>query len=149
MPAPPPRRTLDAIDRAEVAAVFAAIPPTQRERLLELRQLILDTVAETAGVGLIEEALRWGQPSYLTTASGSGTAVRLGVPTGADDRVALYVNCQTTLVGTYRQMYPDRFTFEGNRAIVFHVDDAIPHNALGHCVAMALCYHLDRKRARA
>lgn len=49
----------------------------------------------------------------------------------------------------YRQMYPDLFTFEGSRPLVFRVGGAIPHDALGHCIALALCYCLDRTRGLA
>jgi len=47
-----------------VAAIFDAYPPRIRSKLTALRRLILDTAQVTNGVGAIEEALRWGQPSY-------------------------------------------------------------------------------------
>lgn len=61
-----------------VAAVLAAYPAPLRERLMELRALIEETAAETDGVGPLEETLKWGEVSYLTSASGSGTTVRIG-----------------------------------------------------------------------
>lgn len=112
---------------------------------MDLRQLVLDTAAETKGVGAIEEALRWGEPSYLTSETKSGTAVRIAPVRGTADQYGLYVNCQTTLVETYRQMYPDRFTFSGTRAILFHIEDDLPRDELAHCIALALCYHLDKR----
>ena len=42
-----------------------------------LRRLIMETASETEGVGPLEETLRWGQASYLTTASGSGSMIRM------------------------------------------------------------------------
>ena len=59
--------------RREVAAAFAAYPPKTKARLKRLRRLILDVAAATQGVGPLEETLRWGQPSYLTAQSGSGS----------------------------------------------------------------------------
>ncbi len=60
-----------------VAAVFDGYPKPlkvkllalrrMRAKLLAVRKLILDTARKTEGVGAIEEALKWGQPSYLTT----------------------------------------------------------------------------------
>lgn len=47
-------------------------PKPVRAGVLALRDLILETADEIEGVGLIEEALRWGQPSYLTSETGSG-----------------------------------------------------------------------------
>ncbi|GAB5536388.1 MAG: DUF1801 domain-containing protein [Rubricoccaceae bacterium] len=128
-----------------VVAAFERYPPAVREKLLRLRQLVLDTAATTEGVGTIEETLKWGEPSYVTRAPKSGTTVRLASVRGTDDRVGLFVNCQTTLIGTFRQMYPDRFTFDGTRAITFHVDEPIPTDELRHCIALALCYHLDKR----
>ena len=51
---------------AAVDAVFNAYPQTTRTRLKALRRLILDTAKTTKGVGRIEQALKWGQPSFLT-----------------------------------------------------------------------------------
>ena len=83
------RSNLSDIPR-DVAAVFASYPAPVCERLLELRQLILDTAAVTEGVGEIEEALRWNEPSYLTSASKSGTTIRLNRVRGTADRYAIY-----------------------------------------------------------
>lgn len=56
-----------------VAAVFAAYPAGMRKRLLALRALVLDVAAKTEGVGPLTETLKWGQPSYLTDETKSGT----------------------------------------------------------------------------
>lgn len=142
-----PSRTTEAIPE-EVAAVFQAYPPAIRERLLTLRQLILDTAAVTPGVGRIEEALRWGEPSYLTPETKSGSTVRLNRVKGTEDRYAIFFKCTTSLVGTFREMYADLFDFAGDRAITFQVDDEVPTRELGHCIALALRYHLDKKVER-
>jgi hypothetical protein len=42
---------------------------------------------------------------------------------------------------SYRHLYPDDFTFEGRRALIFHAGAAVPAAALKHCIAMALMYH--------
>ena len=129
---------------ARVAAVFDAHPPRVRARLLKLRQLILETAAQTDGVGELEEALRWGDPSYLTSKTKSGSTVRINRVKGSEDRYALYFTCSTTLVETFRQVYPDLFSFSENRAISFHLDEEVPTEALSHCIALALRYHLDK-----
>jgi hypothetical protein len=123
-----------------VAEKFAGDPPDVRDKLLALRTLVLETAAVTPGVGRIEETLKWGQPSYLTPETGSGTTVRIDAyPGGA---VAMFVNCQTNLVETYKAHYPT-LEFEGVRAVVLR--DGIDEAALRHCVALALTYH-QRKR---
>jgi Domain of unknown function (DU1801) len=123
-----------------VQAVFDSYPPPLRKKLLTLRQLILDTAATTEGVGTLEETLKWGEPAYVTTHSKSGSTVRIDRKKN-QDRYAIYFNCNTTLVDTFRSMFPDSFHFEGNRALVFDVKDALPKKELGFCIAMALTYH--------
>jgi hypothetical protein len=56
-----------------VDGVFDAYPKPVKAKLLALRRLILDTAKATQGVGELEETLKWGQPSYLTTESKSGS----------------------------------------------------------------------------
>ena len=145
-----PRRThkFRKFDDSAVAAIFAGYPADVRRKLLVLRELIFDTAATTDGVGKLEETLRWGEPSYLTTESGSGSTVRINAK-GARGQYAMYFHCQTNLVETFRNWYPHKFTFDKNRAIVFNNGDAVPINELRHCIALALTYHRDRKaRAR-
>jgi hypothetical protein len=45
------------------------------------------------------------------------------------------------LVGSFRELYPDEFTFEGNRVLLFARDDKPPQAALKHCIGLALTYH--------
>lgn len=132
---------MQAITDSAVQGVFQAYDPPTRERLLRLRSLILETAESTEGVGAIEETLKWGQPSYLTSESKSGTTIRIDRVKNAPGRTALYVHCQTRLLDDFRARYPDDLRFEGNRAILFEADDALPEDALRHCIALALTYH--------
>src|SRR5262245_58720049 len=128
-----------------VAAVFAGYPARSKAKLLALRRLILETAAKTPGVGALQETLKWGQPSYLTAESRSGSTIRIDrvKPEPGDDRerYALYVHCQTTLVSTFRQLYRDELDFGGNRSILLDADRPLPKAALRHCIALALTYH--------
>jgi hypothetical protein len=131
----------DAIQNAAVAAVFEGYPDAVRARLLELRQLILETAAETEGVGRIEETLKWGQPSYITRESGSGSTIRIDQVKGEAGQVALYVHCRTTLAESFQRLYPGVFVYEGKRALWLAVGAALPVEALKGCIALALTYH--------
>jgi hypothetical protein len=53
----------------------------------------------------------------------------------------MYFHCKTRLVDTFKVLYADSFHFEGNRAIIFNVDDKIPIEALKHCITLSLTYH--------
>lgn len=130
----------------KVAAVFAAYPNAIKMKLLVVRQLIFDVAAKTAGVGELEETLKWGQPSYLTTSSKSGSTIRIDQVKSAVEQYAIYFHCQTTLVDTFKEIYCHTFKFESNRSILFNRDDNIPVKQLGHCIKLALTYHLDKKQ---
>ena len=129
-----------------VEAVFQAYPEPARGRLMALRRLILATAEATEGVGPLEETLKWGQPSYLTPRSKSGSTIRIDRLKGGG--YGLFFNCQTSLIESFRAHYPNDFRFAGNRGIEFGDEDEVPEAALRHCVALALTYHL-RKRALA
>jgi Domain of unknown function (DU1801) len=131
-----------------VDAVFSTYPAPIKARLLALRQLILDTAEATEGVGALQETLKWGQPSYLTTATKSGSTIRIDqVKSATNDQYALYFHCQTDLVETFRELYPTEFRYAGNRSILLNAADKIPEPALRHCVALALTYHLRKRKA--
>jgi len=138
-------RLADTISDPAVAAVFDGYPPAVKARLLRLRALILETAAATEGVGRIEETLKWGQPSYLTPETGSGTTIRINRHKSDDGRVAMFVHCQTRLVDTFREIFRGDLDFEGNRAIVLRAADEVPEEPLRHCIAMALTYHLSKR----
>ena len=53
----------------------------------------------------------------------------------------MFFHCRTSLVATFRELYMEKFTFEGDRAIVFHENDEIPIDELKHCISLALTYH--------
>ena len=129
-----------------VADMFDAYPPTVRAKLLRLRKLILDTAARTEGVGPVTETLKWGEPAYLTEATKSGSTIRLGWKPKTPGQFSIYFNCNTTLVETFRNMFPD-LEYEGNRAIVFASNDELPADKLRACIAAALTYH-KRKTSR-
>lgn len=139
---PPPAAPLvtqHAITHAGVQAVFDSYPPALRKQLLALRQLIIDTAHATDGVGSVIETLKWGEPAYVTPRK-QGSTVRIDRKKD-QDRYAIYFNCNTTLVDSFRSLFPHTFTFEGNRALVFNTGDKLPKKELAFCIGMALTYH--------
>jgi hypothetical protein len=139
------RRSARDLPDPAVAALFDTCPKPQKSKLLALRRLILDTARTTEGVGAIEEALKWGQASYLTSETKSGSTVRIDRVKSADNQVAVYFHCQTDLVETFRELYPE-LTYGGNRSILLDAANALPEAALRHCVALALTYHLNKRK---
>ena len=127
-----------------VAEVFSTYAPVQKQKLSELRDIIYQVAAETEGVGSVDEVLRWQQPSYLTPETGSGSTIRIDAIKGQPEKYAIYFHCQTGLVDHFKAIYPKTFKFEGNRALIFNVADALPEDELRHCVSLALTYHLRK-----
>ena len=92
------------------------------------------------------ESLKWGEPAYRPAKSRTGTTIRMDALKGSDDGHALYFHCQTTLLAQFRTLYADVLHFEGNRAILLRTTDPLPREALTHCIALALGYHLKPLR---
>lgn len=136
------------IQNPEVAAVFKSYPSAVKRKILFLRQLIFKVASETEGVGVLEETLKWGQPSFLTTQSKSGSLIRIDQDKANPRQYAMYFHCQTTLVDSFKEMHRGKFKFGGNRSIIFAQDTKIPIKELSHCISMALTYYLDKKQAR-
>ena len=117
------------IEDPAVSDAFAAFPETDRVALMELRELIFETAAETEGVGRLEETLKWGQPAYLTPETKSGSTLRLGKMKSGD--VAVFAHCQTSIIADFRSLFPDDFNYEGNRAVCFSAGEAVELEHLG------------------
>ena len=130
---------------SEVAAVFHSFPQEIRLKLLDLRHLILATAASAEGVGEIEETLKWGQPSYLTPKTKSGSTIRIFWKETEPDQYAMYFKCTANLVPAFKERYPAEFAYGGSRSIVFNIEDEIPVRELTRCIALALTYHRNKK----
>ncbi|MDA0366788.1 MAG: DUF1801 domain-containing protein [Proteobacteria bacterium] len=137
-----------AFKNAAVRAAFDAYPPKARRTMMQLRELIY-AAAETEEVGGVVETLKWGQPAYLPGNARTGTTIRLGDVREAPEACALFVHCQTNLIDTYRSLFGDDLTFQGNRAILFKPGATLPKRAVRHCVTLALTYHARKTRKRA
>lgn len=132
-------------DDAKVAAAFGAYPPAVRGRLMALRELVFEAAAATPGVGHLTETLKWGQPSYLTEETRSGSTVRID-KLKSGNGCAVYFHCQSGLVGQFRELYSGKLVFQGERAIVLDGDGRVPERELRHCIALALTHHLRKKK---
>ncbi len=129
---------MDKFNNTEVKKVFDAYPENVRSEMLFLRQLVLDTAKEINGIKNIEETLKWGEPSYLTKC---GSTIRMDWKKSKPNQYAMYFNCKTKLVDTFKEIYKDKLNFEGNRAIVFNIKEKLSVNELKHCISLSLTYH--------
>lgn len=124
-------------DDPKVKAAFDALPPATRQGALALRALVLDTAASLPRAQPLKEELRWGQPAYLAP---KGSTIRLGGHKSAS--FALFVHCQSRLMGDFTTAFPGEDRIDGNRAVLFDDPAQIDPTRHGWLIARALTYHL-------
>ena len=122
----------------EVSKVFADYPDSVREKMQFLRELVIETAEETEGIDELTETLKWGEPSYITK---NGSTLRMDWKKKAPQQYAMYFQCTSKLVNTFRMIFEHQFQYEGKRAIVFQLDQEIPAWELKACIKAALTYH--------
>ncbi len=122
----------------KVHEVFDNYPDEVKEKMLHLRQMIIETADEIEEISELEETLKWGEPSYIAK---KGSTLRMDWKEKSPDQYAMYFSCTSMLVHTFRDVYGHLFKFEGNRALVFDVKDEIPKRELKECIKAALMYH--------
>ena len=113
-------------------------PQDAKQWLEKLRALIIATADETDDIESLDETLKWGEPSYLVK---QGSTIRIDWKPSRPDTVSMYFHCQSKLIDTFKELYPDVFQFDGNRAIHFRIGKKLPEAELRHCILLALTYH--------
>lgn len=126
------------IESPEVSNVIKSYPKDIQDKLLYLRSLILKAASEIQGLEIIEESLKWGEPSYTTI---GGSSIRIDWKEKHPNQYYMYFHCKTKLVDTFKERYKDTFKYEGNRAIIFNNKDRVPVNETKHCIKLSLTYH--------
>ena len=122
----------------KVNEIFSNYPDFVRDKIHYLKELIIKTAEETAGVDELEMTLKWGEPSFITK---NGSTLRMDWKERAPDQYAMYFQCTSRLVETFRMVYGPMFQFEGNRAILFQLNQKLPVLELKECIKATLTYH--------
>ncbi len=121
----------------EVNKKFSSYPDFVRDKLVVLRELILEVVREE-NLGELTETLKWGEPGYSVK---NGSALRIDWKPKLPESYSMYFNCNTKLIETFREIYPDVFQYEGKREIRFDVSKPLAKDELKVCISMCLRYH--------
>jgi hypothetical protein len=130
--------TLKVSSKPEVITIFDNYPDHVRKKLDFLRNLIIETAKETTEISQLGETLKWGEPSYITPI---GSTIRIDWKSKNPNQYAMYFQCTSKLVPTFKMIYNNLFTFKGSRAILFEMDGTVPVNELKNCIGAALRYH--------
>ncbi len=121
-----------------VNEVFANYPDFVRDKLQYLRELVIETAEETESITIMEETLKWGEPSFITK---NGSTLRMDWKEKTPNQYAMYFQCTSRLVDTFRLVFDNKFQFDGKRAIVFQLNQKIPELELKECIKASLIYH--------
>lgn len=121
---------------SNVARVIDGYDAPVREGVLALRSLIFSVAADHK-IAPVEEALRWGQPAYLTH---KGSTLRIAPHRQAC--FAIYAHCQSTVITSYAQAFPGWDRLDGNRAVLFDTVEEVEPERLSHLIHHALNYHI-------
>lgn len=123
--------------KSEIEAKFKTYPVQARSQLEYIRRLIF-AIAQENSLGTVEETVKWGEPSYRVK---GGSTVRIDWKPKDPDVVKVFFHCQSKLIETFKEIYPEVFQYEGKRAIVIPLGDGLEGKPLHHCLQMALNYH--------
>jgi hypothetical protein len=131
-------KSLTVITNPKVDEIFDNYPDKIRAKMIFLRQLVLTTAEETEIVKELEETIKWGEPSFTTK---FGSTLRMDWKEKFPNQYALYFQCTSRLVETFKMVFGSKFNYEGNRAIVFQLEQEIPMPELQKCIKATLIYH--------
>lgn len=123
-----------------VSDVVAAWPKAAQSRFHEIRGIVFDATKDIARLTLVE-TLKWGEPSWLPDRARIGSTLRVAWSDKSPDQIGLFVNCNTAIGDTMRQLYPADFTYDGTRALRLPLQGALPVQAIAHCAVLTLTWH--------
>lgn len=129
---------LNIVTHTDVEAIFLNYPDKVKDKMLYLRQLVIETAEEIEEIATLEETLKWGEPSFITKI---GSTLRMDWKLKLPNQYALYFQCSSRLVETFRLVFNHLFQYEGKRAIVFQLNQQIPVAETKACIKAALTYH--------
>lgn len=129
---------LKLITSPKVETIFANYPPFVCNKMVYLRKLVIETAKEMPEVEVLEETLKWGEPSFVTK---NGSTLRMDWKAKTPHQYALYFQCTSRLVNTFKLVFGQKFQYEGTRAIVFNLNQVIPELELKKCIQATLRYH--------
>ena len=121
-----------------VNEVFALYPEEVRDKMQFLRALVIETAKEMEDVDELEQTLKWGEPSFVTK---NGSTLRMDWKKRSPDQYAMYFQCTSRLVETFRIVFEEQLRFEGKRAIILDLEEEVPVKEIKACIKASLNYH--------
>ena len=128
----------------EIKNKYQSYPPHIKKEMLDLRKFILEIVSKDSEIDFTEEALKWGEPSFMTKSSGS--TLRIDWKEKSPEYISLFVNCQTKLISIFKELYPNDFEYVGNRELRLPLKGKYSKVKLKKCIELVLKYNLVKNR---
>lgn len=125
-----------------IEELFSNYEEPYKSKLLEIRELIFACAEKNSEVGKLKESIKWGQPTYSTLETKSGTPIR--IDRFGESDVAIFFNCHTVLVDAFREIFSKELNFSKNRAIIIDPLQNLPITQLEFCISSALVYHKNK-----
>lgn len=121
----------------DVLNKLKSYPEPAKTVLLNIRKW-MDDIAKHDQLSEIEETFKWGEPAYLVK---QGSTIRMDYKHKFEGKVALYFNCKTPLIETFKEVYSNEFEYQGNRLMLIDLNKPLPEASIKHCLSLALNYH--------
>ena len=129
---------MEIIESLAVRTIINSYPEPVQNKLMEMRSLIFEVAEQHELIDYLEETTKWREPAYV---SKIGSTLRMDWKAKNPDHFALYFQCTSQLIPSFRFVFNDQLKFEGNRAIVFNLKESIPDAIIRKCIGAALTYH--------
>ena len=117
---------------------LSAYPSHVRSRMEHLRRLVHSSAEEIDHLKELHETTKWAEPSFVTK---HGSTLRMDWKEKKPEQYALYFQCSSRLVETFKIVFGDQLMYEANRAILFDLHQEIPETITKSCIKAALEYH--------
>ncbi|WP_208721788.1 hypothetical protein [Leptospira mtsangambouensis] len=127
----------------EITSYYFNLTPAMLEKFMEIRNWIYELSHADEKIGEIAECLKWGEPSFLTPKTKSGSTIRMAKVNELE--FALYFNCKTTIAKEIAIEFPE-WNCDGKRALYFSVSQKISKSKLIICLKKALLYHKRKEQ---
>ena len=122
----------------KAAAKFKTYPKSVKPKMERLRKLVLQVAEKSDSIKELEETLKWGEPSYIAK---NGSTLRMDWKEKTPEQYAMYFQCTSKLVPTFKAVFGPTFKYEGTRALVFDLKQKLPEKELKECIRLTLHYH--------
>ncbi len=119
--------------------------PANAQKHFARTRCIVHDIAETADIGALDEALKWGQPAWRPKRPRVGSTLRVDWSPTTPDRLLAFVDCKTDLAQQMDTRFPGQFHNDGRRALGFALNTPLDEDAVWQLAHLTLTYHRAKR----